>query len=260
MRRVLFSTGMLFVAGCAPGISINAERPVSVETAVGPTWASQPDNRTMTDAFPGFAVMAGLSGSVTLNCATTREGGLEDCTVVEAKPEGLGFDRTAMTLARQSRVSSRPLGDISPLSRVQYTSRYRMTDDGAPPAWTGPEPTRERLVLARAVATQQSDLDRRFVAATDWGVDPDRREAVIDIILQVQAEFRERGIEAEALVLARTMTVEQLEALRSRARPAPVIDFAESYAASAEQVALMGEQAARIRSLYCAHYDCTVGD
>ena len=260
MWKIAFLTGMLLMAGCAPGLSVDLGRPTSTEAPVEPTWAVQPDNRTMTDAFPEFAVMAGLSGSVILDCAVAQDGRLNDCTVVQAKPEGLGFDRTAMTLASEYRVGSRGSGDHSAEARFQYTSRYRMTDDGAPSAWTGPEPTPERLALARVEATRRSDLERRFVAAQDWGVDDDRRAAVIDIIRQVVDEFREREIQAETLALARTMTVEQLEALRSRARPEPVIDFAESYAASAEQVALMGERAARIRSLYCASYDCAMGD
>lgn len=258
--RIKIVAGMLALAGCAPNVAVDSGRPMTAANPVEPNWTVQPDNRTVTDAFPAFAVMAGLSGSVTLNCAATPEGRLEDCTVVEAKPAGLGFDRTAMTLSREYRVSSRPGADQSPLPRVQYTSRYRMTADGAPPAWTGPEPTPERLALARVEATRQSDLERRYVAAPDWGVDPDRRAAVIDIILQVHAEFREREIQAETLALARTMTAEQLEALRSGARPAPVTDFAEHYAASAEQVALSGEQGARLRSLYCANYDCEAGD
>lgn len=57
----------------------------------GIRWIKRPASSEIFKLYPEAAFDKHLSGVTTLDCAATAQGGFEDCTVVEEKPEAEGF-------------------------------------------------------------------------------------------------------------------------------------------------------------------------
>lgn len=57
----------------------------------GVRWIKRPPNSQIFAHYPEGAFRDHVSGVATLECAATAQGGFEDCTVVEEKPEDSGF-------------------------------------------------------------------------------------------------------------------------------------------------------------------------
>lgn len=223
-----------------------------------PTWASIPDAETMIAAHPGFASMAGLGGSATLRCTAQPEGGLTDCTVLEASPRGLGFDRAALSVAPGFRVNPRSIDGADTSATVQFRIHFTLAEEEIGPPWTGPEPDAEHLRNARiAVGRFEADVEAEFEAALqDLGVDADREATVKALMRQVQVEFTEKHQEAGALSLARLVTPAQLSLMMSGVAfpPRPPEDLMAR--AGDRDDALSREEAEQLRTRYCAHFEC----
>ncbi len=65
-----------------------------------PAWVHQPSGLDVTALYPPYAYKEHKRGHTTLDCAIADEGSLKDCTVVEDKKPGQGFDKAALNLAK----------------------------------------------------------------------------------------------------------------------------------------------------------------
>lgn len=91
-----------------------------------PSWARQPSGEQMMRAYPERAVVAGVSGSASLNCLVLPGGGVTDCSVTHETPGGYGFGRAAQSLSRHFRVNPRTVDGAAEGSRVAMTVRFTL--------------------------------------------------------------------------------------------------------------------------------------
>jgi hypothetical protein len=71
-----------------------------------PVWLSTFEPEAMAQAFPAEAKAKGVTkGAAVLRCEVKEAGALDDCEVMLARPDGLGFDEAAMRLSRSMRMN-----------------------------------------------------------------------------------------------------------------------------------------------------------
>jgi TonB family protein len=246
---------MAVLAGAATAQTPVAPRPVTI---TNPDWASLPDVETLGAAHPAFASMAGIGGSAVLNCTARPDGGLTGCRVVEALPAGMGFDRAALSVAPDFRVTPRSVDGLATAATVQFRIHFTLAEDPPIAPWTGPEPGAEHLQKTRqGVLRFESDVEAEFEASLqDLGLDADRADTARALARQVHDEFTEKQIDASALALARLVTPEQLEMMMSGASfpPPPPEDLMMRAGDRVEAVSRQEEE--RLRTLYCARFAC----
>lgn len=226
---------------------------------VNPTWASIPDGEAMAEAYPEFASMIALDGDVNLRCMVAPDGTLSLCRVNVAVPDGVGFEDAALALASSFRVNPREVDGEVRKSRVQFTIRFRMEpEDAPPPAWTGAEPSPGQVANALAVLKDMLGPTEpaEELARLELDVDPEREARVRAILLQAEAEFRAADQQAAALALARLVTPEQLAEIKAGGAwpQRPTEDQLKSAGDTVHLVSKRRDE--RLRELYCAEFPC----
>lgn len=127
------------------GTTITVTRPVAdpVDTAApataqpeppavitNPSWIRQPTANQMMLAYPGRAITAEVSGSVSLNCAVRADGSVGDCAVTRETPGNYGFGRAAQGLSRYFRINPRTVnGAAVDGARVAINLRFNLPQD-----------------------------------------------------------------------------------------------------------------------------------
>ena len=233
----------------------------AAQDIVNPTWASIPDGEAMAEVYPEFASMISLEGDVTLRCMVAPDGTLSLCRVNVAVPEAVGFEAAALQLSSQFRANPREVDGEAAKSRVQFTIRFRMEPEEAPPPWTGPVPSPEHGAAARkmfeAMMGPEADAAiREELESLDLNVDSDREGRVRAMLREVEAEYGAEEKQAAALAMARLLTPEQLADIEAgRGWPARPTD--EALASAGDVVhAVTEKRYARLRQLYCAEFEC----
>lgn len=244
MWRLIIPAAALLVAGCASKVVID------------PSWAVVPDAARFEAIYPPFAVEADLPGQVTLECVARVDGRLDLCRATKVIPQGLGFDRASLSVTPEYQVNPQAVDGQDQKARVVFTHRYGMADDVAPPRWTRPAPSAEQLeaaaTLMRPIGSTPPGLEEMPL-----GVDVDREARVRAILAEVVREFEPRMREARVLALARLLTPEQAAYVLTREGPRPPPLNLDEFAETGDEVWQVGqEQSARLRSLYCAEFDC----
>jgi hypothetical protein len=118
---------------------------------VAPVWTEMPTAAQMSNFYPRFAWVLQLTGRVTLTCSATTVGTLEQCSVENEHPAGLGFADAALLLAPYFHLKAKVV-DGAPVGGVptRFTIVFRMP----PPEYANsvddrPAPTAQALELAR---------------------------------------------------------------------------------------------------------------
>lgn len=236
-------------AGVRPAPAPNAMSPAA------PSWSSLPDADRMAEAFPLFAALMGQEGVVVLACRVEATGGLQDCAVRHVSPTGLGFDRAALSLTREFRVTPSVAASLSGPDgqTVQFTLKFPV-DESPRPAWSEAEPSVEEIALARTVVARYLPPPR--LVHGDPGVDEDRQTWVSDLLTRVEADLRDDRLHAMAVSWARMLTPEQLEMLSvGQRRPSPP-DPDRLWSSEDGLDAVEDRLKERLRAEYCARYSC----
>lgn len=105
------------------------ESPPPAAVIINPSWSRQPSADQMMRAYPPRAIAAGVAGSVSLNCLVLPDGMVADCKVGRETPDGYGFGRAALGLARHFRVNPRTVDGAAQGSRVTMGLRFNPPED-----------------------------------------------------------------------------------------------------------------------------------
>lgn len=261
VRGKLIGAAVACLAAFGPGVAQAQDESGVVIT--DPSWTELPDPHELGEAYPKFASWIDTGGSAQLMCRVTLQGSLALCEVVKTTPEGLGFDRAALSLTPRFRLNPRTVdGDIEK-STVQFAVRFALPPEETIPVWDGEEPSVETVAWVRAGVDR---LTERFgppphPMLADLDVDEDRRTAVAAMIRTVESGVLDRRLDGVALIMARTSNADQLAAIsQGRPPPGPPPPADQARAASSELQTLDREVSGRVRALYCARYSCASSD
>jgi hypothetical protein len=229
------------------------EEPPPGATLVRASWAHVPGWDEGMIAWPPFAALLGVSGTVEMNCIAQVDGTITDCEATAA-PTGWGFEQAALDLADQSRVSPRTVDGVPWASRLAFRTVFRHGDLEAGPAYSGPEPTTVDLALIRAFVNMNASVEDLVCVDVTLLTD-EQRAAVMPLLRGSFEEYRAEWTDAMALGLARQLPVGFAETVRNGG-PVPdmltVVDVGAFHEARAVEMRIF----ARTRALYCAQYGC----
>lgn len=108
-------------------VEIDLSLPEEPLEVVLPTWRTLPDSWIIGRYYPAAAAMQRVDGDVTLSCAVTVEGRLEDCIVLTERPANSGFGPAAVALTSELRVNPRVEdGRIVEESTIHFEVPFRM--------------------------------------------------------------------------------------------------------------------------------------
>lgn len=109
----------------------------SSEFGRGMRWVERPSDKQVFALYPEAAFAERVSGATTLECTSTIEGRLIDCTVVEEVPEGKGFAAASTAVIEMYRFG--PVNRITPAMvdkkvkiAVIFQTRRNMTREVRP--------------------------------------------------------------------------------------------------------------------------------
>lgn len=120
MKRVASLAGAVALAAMWGGLALAApprgEGPVpkfQCEVAETPQWLSRPTGADIQRLYPHGGA-TGEQARGLLNCTIGADGGLQDCSVAEMRPEGRGFEEATLALAPLFRVTPPRCKDGTP--------------------------------------------------------------------------------------------------------------------------------------------------
>lgn len=233
---------------------------------VPPSWINPPSIEVATERAPGFAANIGIPGTVRLSCWAEQQGLPQDCEVVSATPEGLGFETAALEVARTGVVRPATLDGAPVRATVSFNIRFAggllEEADWDPVPYEGPEPTPTALALARQIVLQSLDVSVQSEEDVLLdGLAEDRREIVRDWLRELRPLGDEVFIRNQSLMIARlSMESEMAAYLADGTLPASPVPTPEQMAAATSDLADPDDQAiwTEVRKRYCARWSCVI--
>lgn len=228
-----------------------ARRPSEIVPAA---YTRLPTEEEMSEVYPEFANAHQIGGQVQLRCIARVDTRLDECVVISAAPDGLGFGPAALRLTPLIRTSPLQVDGVGVASRINFRLVFRPEPDDVV-GWTGPEPSPEQVEALRPVARRM--LSQMPLEVVVDGLDEDRREVVVRIQEEGRRQFDPQAEEALALGLARVMTTEQQQAMvEGRPLPGRPPDARLMDAAGDQVIRIEIEYRQYVRDRYCALYTC----
>jgi len=224
-----------------------------------PYWARPVQADLAEKLYPGFAALIGQGGRVTLVCPVARDGPVYLCEIVDETPRGLGFGAAARVMATSAEVGAARLDGRIVARHIRFTTRFAMADQGAPyGGWTGPEPNRATLALAREMieeATGAEWLPPSYRDRMMDGLDHDRRAVVEPWLDELFPRDEAREKATMALQLARLFDETELRRLRA-GDPVDWPSEDEFFAACPDPTPAELAAIDELRRRYCERYEC----
>lgn len=248
---------VVFIVGAFVGILSLAKPCASVAHDTAVSWQTPPTPTG--DDFPPLAVMLSIAGTATVECVASEQGVPEACEVRSESPTGLGFGARAVEIVRRGRLNPATV-DGSPV-RAQFRIRVPFTTESPKRSpsrpWEGPTPTPEAMTAAEQVAQRAWTMSNPpFIPVIDA---PDDRRALIEEWFRQEMPSPDQMQRILATVLARILSVEDLQAMAQGRPPsmksAPSEDQLEK---SARDLFDMDAITAKVRVRYCARFGCEI--
>jgi len=225
-----------------------------------PTWAAAPDGELASDLFPGFAAFLGVNGRASLTCRIVQDGPPFLCRVDDESPAGLGFGAAARLVAASGQMrAARRNGEVAPAS-IQTTVRFFYPEASAFGGWTGPEPSAERLALAKALLASGVKDAKRLPSYREMvldGLDADRRAVVRAWLDELMPYDPDQELSTAATQIARLFGEDDLRRMMAGEEVASPTEEEFMTACpdpTPEQRAALDE----LKRRYCSRYSCDV--
>lgn len=245
----LLAITAIFASGWIPA---QADASQDIENA---TWATPPNALITSQLMPAFAATIGVSGSVELRCLVLTDGPLHQCQVVEETTPGLGFGAAARLVSTTGQMRAKRIDGTTVATTIRFRVRFAAPGiENRGRSWSGPEPTPERLRLARSIAEVLPD-EVGYQSEVLDGLDFDRRAVVGTWVAELLDMSEERRIAVRTVQLARLFDETELQGMlggRRPREPSPQEWLDACPEQTPEERAAIGE----LRARYCAMYEC----
>jgi TonB family protein len=234
--------------------------PIQPDVLIPPRWAENAGPADVEIRAPRFATLAGIAGRVRLDCRVTIMGTAEDCRVVNAEPQGLGFDRSALAQTSDLRFAPASRGGQAVAARVTFALSFPV--DGWPDqvdvsAWR--RPSDEALEPMRPIAKALVQMGEAREGA--WQVDPDRDAVVSGLVQDLDRELHAERVEGLALSLARSLTPVEARRILSAESPLDALAALDQvHRLAPESQNGSGRFRTMLRERYCAVYECEIAN
>ncbi|MGO4408788.1 MULTISPECIES: energy transducer TonB family protein [unclassified Brevundimonas] len=225
---------------------------------IPPTWATPPDGDLASDLFPGFAGFLGVDGHATVTCRVSEDGPPFRCRIMEEMPAGLGFGAAARLVVASGQIrAARRKGGIIPAT-IQTTVRFVHPEVPTFGGWTGPEPSAQRLALAKALLASGKKNTKYLPSYREMmldGLDTDRRNVVRAWLDELMPYDEAQETSAAMTQLARLFSEDELRSLLAGEEVAPPSEE-ELLAACPDPTPKQQTALDELRRRYCGRYGC----
>ncbi|MDI1327284.1 MAG: energy transducer TonB [Brevundimonas sp.] len=226
-------------------------------------WLNLP---SVDEAMPGFAANIGISGRVGLSCWVEEQGLPQGCEVVNAAPEGLGFEAAALEGARTGVLRPAMLNGVPIRRTVAFNFRFSVDSIEDSPwqstPYEGSDPTPTALALARQIVLQGLEESMRSEEEVLLdGLAPDRREIVRAWLRELRPLGGEDFIRNQTLMIARLSPEAEMAAyLANGTLPSSPPPTPEQTAVATSDIGSADDEAIwiEVRNRYCARWSCAI--
>ena len=285
LAGVLWSAGSLGLAapdaggGKEGGPGAGGKRPdvsLPLEGVItDPDWIRTPNGDDFATYFPAVAQLVGLGGRIMMNCQVSTSGTLENCTITNETPKGLGFGDAALKISEYFRMKPMTVDGVPVAgAKINIPIRFEPSPDQAEAGAAvadGPQPSPKALELARHIAAitfgpelmqLYVDQARKYLGERFNGVSlTEQQQAVIDDYLAAVSATGPQRADAIARRYAREFTEQQLADIAAFLEsPSGRAWSTQGTGDAAENVAenqrLQKATEADARDRFCGKYDC----
>ncbi|KQS55335.1 hypothetical protein ASG17_04390 [Brevundimonas sp. Leaf363] len=219
-----------------------------------PDWVQRPQPQ-----YPDFAAFIRVDSRVTLRCVAEVDGTMDQCEVVAASPDGLGFEQLALESMAGARMRPAVLDGEPVARRTQFRINFRMADyaDRMPKRtpYRGPEPSARAKELAEIIAAQMGEIPMEASITPVGGLALDRIETVTPWLREA-LPFRRMTV----AFLSRYLDEADLERIRMGEPPlAPEPTITDMKTLLSDFVP-EDDPTTGVRGRYCAIYACEISD
>ncbi len=224
-------------------------------------WVRTPDPEAVAQYMPDFAVMIGVSGRVTMRCQALFEGTPQNCNVVSAQPDGMGFGDAGKLVAATGIVRPRQVNGKSEAALFNFTVHFTADPIPAEPVelYHGAEPTPEALKLAREIVTSfPADVIDDPWLGTVEDLDSNRQSVVRGWLEALFPIDEEEEMRRTVLAMARLATEFDMKTFLATgvAPPQPTEEQYDAAFGGETRKSLRALQT--LRSRYCARWSCEI--
>jgi TonB family protein len=266
-RSAIVVLAVLLTAASASGAQ--TIKPVMVTQ---PNWITKPSVDAFSAAYPPMAMQLDLDGHATLTCVIDQAGRLQDCTVTEETPKGLGFGRAALSLTGGFLLHPATLdGRVVDRQQINIPIRFHMPSS-APVSFQAKPPTspqamtlaRELVIAVKAVDSPGASFDyaaRQLETEERLDLSPEARLAIAKALRAAYPPRVEAAVEQQAAVYAAAFDTSQLTTLLKFFRsPTGVTLNTQTPAKRAIQARIGADYPNRVRKIaratFCATRTC----
>jgi hypothetical protein len=173
MKRLLTAAMAMACALTMPAGAAGAQE------RADPSWARSPDPVVAAGVYPRFAAMIEQEGWARIRCWVEADGHPFMCEVADEAPHGLGFGSAARAIIASAEIAAARSDGSVVGSWIETTIRFSMPGPEPFGGWRGPEPSPEKLALARKVVEDRADdFPPSYRQTMMNGLDFDRRQIV----------------------------------------------------------------------------------
>lgn len=193
-------------------------------TITEPVWSQRPSREVVTQFSPPAAKALRVAAAARVSCVVGSLGAMDDCTVTEEAPKGLGVAKSAKSLARYYRLDPAQLAEATTSKRVTLDVLFPAeVEDPVQPLPEIAARSPHAMSLARELASMQDTggglqsamnglIDEQRKIAGNSGLTPAEFDTLADAMARGVMGAFEQSREASAAQLTALLSDEQLVA------------------------------------------------